>query len=291
MATKMKEETTQMLYALLGSLMFALAVNVLIVPLGLYNGGFMGVAQLIRTFIEYGLRLSIPKSLDISGIIYFIINVPLLYLGYKNLGRSFTIKTLITVAIQSALLVLIPIPKAPIVDDYLTACILGGIIAGTGVGITLRSRTSGGGQDIVGLILSKRSSGVSVGRINVLMNIFIYAICLFIFDINIVVYSLIYTTILSFAIDRVHIQNINVGVMIFTKKLGISKAILTQMGRGVTNWDGTGAYTNKTSYILYVMISKYEKPTLRKIVKSIDPDAFIIYSEGLTVDGNFEKRL
>ena len=61
---------------------------------------------------------------------------------------------------------------------------------------------------------------------NILMNIFVYAICLFLFNVEIVVYSLIYTTVLSLAIDRVHIQNINTSVMIFTKKLGISKAIM-----------------------------------------------------------------
>ena len=75
------------------------------------------------------------------------------------------------------------------------------------------------------------------------------------------------------------------------KKLGISKAIMEQMGRGVTNWDGEGAYTNKTSYILYVMISKYEVAQIKKIVRSIDPNAFMIFTEGCSVEGNFEKRL
>ena len=103
--------------------------------------------------------------------------------------------------------------------------------------------------------------------------------------------ALIYTTVLAMAIDRVHIQNINTSVMIFTKKTGISKAIMEQTGRGVTNWDGEGAYTNKTSYILFVMISKYEVNQIRQIVHSIDPNAFMIFTEGCSVDGNFEKRL
>lgn len=280
-----------MLYAFLGSFLFAIGVNVLIMPLGLYNGGFMGVSQLIRYFINTVMSVPLPSSLDITGIIYFLINVPLFVLGYKELGRDFTIKSLITVAVQSLFLSVVPIPKVPVIEDYLTACIMGGIVAGTGVGLVLRARTSGGGQDIIGLILSKKKANVSVGKINIIMNIMVYAVCLFLFDIEIVIYSLIYTTVLSLAIDRVHIQNINVSVMIFTKKLGISRAIIDRMGRGVTNWDGEGAYTQKTSYILYVMINKYEKPQLRKIVKEIDPDAFIIYTEGCAVDGNFEKRL
>ncbi len=102
---------------------------------------------------------------------------------------------------------------------------------------------------------------------------------------------MIYTTVLAMAIDRVHIQNINTSVMIFTKKMGISRAIIEQAGRGVTNWDGEGAYTNKTSYILFVMISKYEVGQIKQIVHSIDPNAFMIFTEGCDVDGNFEKRL
>ena len=110
-------------------------------------------------------------------------------------------------------------------------------------------------------------------------------------NIEIVVYSLIYATVFSLTVDKLHIQNINTSVMIFTKKTGISDAIMAQTGRGVTNWDGEGAYTHKTSYILFVMISKYEVNQIKHIVHSIDPNAFMIFTEGCSVDGNFEKRL
>ncbi len=286
-----KELLVPLVYSVGGSLLFALGVNLIIIPLGLYNGGFMGIAQLLRTFLVSFLHLPVPAGVDLSGMIYFIINLPLFYFGLKVLGKEFAVKTLLTVGIQSLLLVAVPIPSAPVIEDYLTACIIGGIIAGTGTGLVLRGRSSGGGQDIIGLCCSKKYPNVSVGRINILMNIFVYAICLFLFNVEIVVYSLIYTTVLSLAIDRVHIQNINTSVMIFTKKLGISKAIMEQTGRGVTNWDGEGAYTNKTSYILFVMISKYEVSQIKRIVHSIDPNAFMIFTEGCSVDGNFEKRL
>ena len=111
------------------------------------------------------------------------------------------------------------------------------------------------------------------------------------FNIEIVIYSLIYGVVYSIACDRVHIQNINMSVMKFTKKLGISQAIIEQMGRGVTNWDGAGAYTNQASYILFVVISKYEVSQLKRIVRGIDPNAFMIFTEGCSVSGNFEKRL
>lgn len=106
-----------------------------------------------------------------------------------------------------------------------------------------------------------------------------------------VIYSLIFATVYALIVDKVHIQNINTSVMIFTKKTGISQAIMEQTGRGVTNWDGEGAYTHQTSYILLVMISKYEVAQIKRIVHSIDPHAFMIFTEGCSVDGNFEKRL
>ena len=286
-----KELIIQAVYAVCGSLLFALGVNLIITPLGLYNGGFMGIAQLLRTMIVQVLHVPVPSGVDLSGVIYFIINIPLFYMGLKILGRQFAAKTLLTVAIQSIFLVVVPIPAVPIIDDYLTSCIIGGLVAGTRTGLVLRGRSSGGGQDIIGLCCTKKYPNFSVGRINIMMNIFVYAICLFMFNIEIVIYSLIYTTVLALALDRVHIQNINMSVMIFTKKEGISRAIIEQTGRGVTNWDGEGAYTNKSSYILFVIISKYEVGQIKQVVRSIDPDAFMIFTEGCSIEGNFEKRL
>jgi len=286
-----KEFIKQMTYAFFGCLLFALGANLVVMPLGLYNGGFMGTAQLIRTFLVSGVGITVPPTVDLAGIVYFIINVPLFYMGYKVMGRKFTITTFITVAMQSALLVIVPVPTEPIISDYLTACVIGGIIAGTGTGLILRGRTSSGGQDIVGVVMSKKYPNTSVGRVNILMNVMVYAICLFLFNIEVVVYSLIYTSVLAMAIDKVHIQNINTSVMIFTKKQGVAEAIMSQTGRGVTDWDGEGAYTKEESKILLVMINKYEVPQIKHIVKEIDPNAFMIFTEGCSVEGNFEKRL
>ena len=288
---KNKEWLIQSVYAVGGSLLFAAGVNLVITPLGLYNGGFMGFAQLLRTFVVSVLHVPVPASVDLSGVIYFILNIPLFYMGLRILGKEFAVKTLITVGIQSLWLSVIPIPAAPIIEDYLTACIIGGLIAGTGTGLVLRGRSSGGGQDILGIYFSKKFPGFSVGKVSIIINCFVYGICLLMFNIEIVIYSLIYGVVYSIACDRVHIQNINMSVMIFTKKLGISQAIIEQMGRGVTNWDGAGAYTNQASYILFVVISKYEVSQLKRIVRGIDPNAFMIFTEGCSVSGNFEKRL
>lgn len=274
----------------LGAVMFAFGLNVFITPLSLYNGGFMGIAQLIRTLIIRLIPFSFGQT-DIAGIIYLLLNVPLVYMAWSKMGKVFFTRSIITIMIQTVALTLLPIPSTPIIDDYLTACVIGGIIAGTGSGMVLRGGSSGGGQDILGIYFSKKFPGFSVGKIGIIINIFVYGICLMVFNVEIAIYSLIYGVIYSIACDRVHIQNINMSVMIFTKKLGISRAIIEQTGRGVTNWDGAGAYTNETSYILLVVISKYEVSQLKRIVRNIDPNAFMIFTEGCSVAGNFERRL
>ena len=281
----------QLAYSVGGNLLYCVGFNLLIVPMGFYSGGFMGMSQLAGLFLTEGLHLPIPPEANITGIIYFAINIPLMYLGYRVLGKEFAVKTLVMTGMMSAFLVAIPIPGTPYVEDYLTASIIGGIVCGLGSGLVLRGRSSAGGQDIIGLCCAKKLPGFSVGKVTIIINIFVYGVCMFLFDIEIVIYSLIYATVLSLAVDRVHIQNINTSVMIFTKKIGISKAIMEQTGRGVTTWDGEGAYTHMRSYILFVMISKYEVNQIKQIVHSIDPNAFVILTEGSTVIGNFEKRL
>ena len=281
-----KKQLTGLFYAVCGGSLFAAGVNLFITPLDLYNGGFMGIAQLIRTLLTSVFHLSFGQT-DIAGIVYFLINLPLLYLAWQKMGKGFFARTVFTVIVQTAALTLIPIPERSIIDDRLTSCIIGGLIAGFGSGLVLRGGSSGGGQDILGLYFRN----FSVGKMSNIINIFVYGVCLLMFDLEIVIYSLIYGVIYAMACDRIHIQNINMSVMIFTKKLGISKAIMEETGRGVTNWDGAGAYTNETSYILFVMISKYEVNQIRRIVQNIDPNAFMIFTEGCSVEGNFEKRL
>lgn len=276
--------------SLIGAALFAVGFNLLIVPLGLYSGGFLGIAQLINTLLADFAHIGFFSAHDVTGTLYFLMNIPLFIMAWKEMGRSYFGRTVVTVAAQTLFLTLCPIPEAPIFDDVLTSCLVGGIVAGAGTGLVLRASSSSGGLDIVGVYCAKHYPGFSVGKINLIINAMIYSICLVLFNVETAVYSLIYTVFLSAVIDKVHYQNINMSVMIFTKKEGISRAIIDTLGRGVTNWDGCGAYTNKKTYVLVTVISKYEVNRLKRIVHKIDPDAFMIFNEGMGVTGNFEKR-
>lgn len=190
--------------ALAGAVVYSLGINLFIVPVALYSGGIMGFSQILRTLLIQYLNLPL-QNFDIAGVIYYLINVPILLLSMKRIGRRFFIKTVMCVTTVTILLSVIPIPVQPILpDDTLACCVIGGIICGLGMGLALKSGGSLGGMDIVGMMLIKWRKDFRVGRVNLITNIILYSVCMFLFDIPTVIYSLIYASLSSFAIDKVH---------------------------------------------------------------------------------------
>ena len=279
--------------ALAGAVVYALGINLFIVPVSLYSGGIMGFAQVIRTvLVEY---LHAPfQNFDVAGVIYYLINAPILLLSMKRIGRRFFVKTVMCVTIVTVLLSVIPIPAQPILpDDTLACCVIGGIICGLGMGLALKCGGSLGGTDIVGMMLIKWRRDFRVGRVNMIVNVVLYGICLFLFNVPTVIYSLIYAFVSGFAIDKVHAQTINVEVRVITKKKDeeLEKEIFLELDRGVTKWEAVGAYTEEPVHVLYILASKYELSQLKNIVYKHDPHAFVVIDEGVSVVGNYKTRL
>lgn len=289
-----QKELMHTLGAIIGTLLYAIGMNLFVIPIGVYSSGIMGVCQLIRTFLNQFLHLPV-NNIDITGIIYYIINIPLFFILYKLMGRIFFIKTMICMVSMTIFLTIIPIPNTLLIpDDIITSCIIGGIICGAGTGLTLMMGSSAGGMDIVGIyFIKKGKQNFSIGKINLIVNLLIYGICFFIFDITIVIYSIIVATLYSISIDKVHSQNINVEVLIITKK-DLSKCkleIMEALGRGITNWNSKGAYTSEDSQVLFIILSKYEVNQVKRMVHKHDPNAFIVVKEGVMVDGNYLKKI
>ncbi len=285
-------ELRKILLAVFGTLVFSVGVNCFIVPIGLYNGGFVGIGQVVRTIlVEYG-HLDFG-SLDVAGLIYFACNVPLFVLAFRSLGRGFFVKTVICVVAQTIFLTAIQSPATPIIEEPLTACFIGGIIAGWGVGLTLKNGASGGGQDILGVYFTKKMKNFSVGKMGLIINFMVYAVCALLFDLSIVIYSVIYTAILSVVLDKTHSQNILTEVNIYTKSksLEIRQFILEQMGRGSTYWEAKGGFTDSNTSVICTVISKYEVTQLLRHIRRIDENAFVVVKEQIDVDGNFFKKL
>ncbi len=283
-------EGKKILLSLFGALLYAAGINLFVVPTGLYTGGVMGVSQVIRTVLSDMLHIDFG-SVDIAGIIYYIINLPIFIVAFTRIGRKFFAKTLLTVtAITVFMSVITP---AVIVEDAMAACVVGGIISGAGVGIMLRMGASGGGMDVVGVLLTRWKRDFSVGKVNLLVNAVLYGTCFFLFDVEVVVYSIIYAAVYAVAMDKMHTQNINVEVNVITKvdTAELEKEVFQELGRGITKWSATGAYTSEQSHILYITLSKYEMNSLRTIIHKYDPNAFMVVNEGVSVDGNYLKKL
>ena len=276
---------------LLGSLLMSVAINVFIVPQGLYAGGAYGLCQVIRTLLQ--TKLGVEASFDLAGVLYFFANIPLFLLAFRTLGRTFCLKAGICTVSNSVFLALIPSPAVPIIPDPLTSCMIGGILVGFAAGLVLTCGCSTGGLDILGLYLSKKNNKFTVGRFCISFNVCLYLLCFILFDATTAIYSAIYNVLSNLFLDRLHRQNVSVQLLIFTKSKdpALPKYIMEQLDRGVTYWQAKGAYTGDDVQVLCVCLSKYEIDTLEQVIRDIDPNAFFVMQEGVRVEGNFKRHL
>ena len=153
------------------------------------------------SFFVWGLGYIGHGQLMKALLVTFVQGFALYFLAFFGVSKEFFVKTLICVTFQSVCLTAIKIPLVPIIDDTLSACIIGGIVAGGGTGIALRAGASGGGQDILGVYFTRKLGNFSVGKMGLIINFIVYGICLFMFDISVVIYSVIYTVVLSMTLD------------------------------------------------------------------------------------------
>ena len=260
--------------AVVGMLIFSAGINLFIVPANLYNGGVLGISQVIRTVLVRYFHLA-SGTTDIAGIINMLLNIPLFVLAYVFVGKKFFFRTLVCVVSQTLFLSLIPIPAVPIVRD------------------SLQSGGSSGGLDIVGMIFTKRFKGFSVGKVSLSVNAVIYIVCAVLFGLPTAVYSIIYSAVSMLMTDRAHTQNINTEVVIFTKKkpLKIIDYIVNEYHRDATWWEAKGGYTEENTYMVIVVLSKYECAHLKRELKEVDEHAFVIVKDGMSVVGKYEKHL
>ena len=273
---------------LIGSLLFCYSVNVFIVPNNLYTGGVLGIAQLIRSVFIDVLKFNI--TYDFSGILYYLINVPLFFIAYKYISKTFVARTIFAETVQSLLLSIIP--NKPLLDDMIVNILVGGILGGAGIGIVLSSGGSTGGSDIIGLAIAKKHNDFSVGKLGIILNVVIYSITGLMYGVEIMIYSIIYCVFESITIDRMHDQNICSTAFIFCKKnpKKINEFIKKDLNRDFTYWDAKGGYDDSRTYIIYTALTKYELLRLERYMKTYDDHAFMVKSEGVGIKGEFEKK-
>ena len=257
------------------------------VPLGFYNGGTVGASQVIRTLAVDHLGLA--PGIDLAGPLNLLFNIPLMLLAFRSIGRRFLVRTLFCMAVQTAAISFLHVSH-PLITDPLTACLIGGILGGAGVGIILRAGGSTAGFDILGVWLAQRIP-LGVGLITNLLNSCIYIACALLFDLQTAIYSLIFAFVCALVTDKLHTQGVNCGVMIITESPRMHQRVMESVSRGVTFWEGTGGHSLKGKFVYYTVVNKFEEVVLRKAIEQEDPGAFVVVSEDLRVYGTFLRRL
>jgi uncharacterized membrane-anchored protein YitT (DUF2179 family) len=257
-----------------GSLLCACAINGILIPNRFLAGGVSGLSL----FIFY-LVPAVPV-----GVSNFLLNIPLFVVGWLFVGRRFFFYSLAGMVIFSAAL-LIPVAPFPIRDPLLTA-LTAGIISGIGSGVILKSLGSGGGLDILSVILFKRFS-IRIGTTVMGFNCALMAACLFRFNLDTVLYALIYLFVTSQLVNMV-VTGLNQrkAVMVMSPHWEeIAHEIMDTMQRGVTLVNGQGGYTGNELKILYSVITFQELSRFKELVRQHDPSAFVVVTETLEVMG------
>ena len=220
-----------------------------------------------------------------------VINIPFLYLGYKHIGKTFSISTIVAIGLLSLWTMYFE-PVDSVTEDFFLAVIFGGIVAGAGVGLIIRNSGSLDGTEIVAIILDKRST-FSVGEVVLFFNIFILGAAGFVFGWDKAMYSLVAYFIISKMIDVV-IKGLDesYAVMIVSDESDeIADALMSRLGRGVTFIKGMGAYTGDPKKVIYCVVTRLEVDKLKEIAIDKDETAFsTINPVHDIVGGRFKKK-
>lgn len=268
------------LVLIIGSLIYSAGLEIFLVPNNIIDGGIVGIS------IMASYLTGIP-----FGVYMLVLNLPFLYLGYKQIGKTFAISTIISIIALSIFSEFLePVPR--ITEDYFLAAIFGGIIAGAGVGLVIRQGGSLDGTEITAIILDRKTS-FSVGEVVMFFNLFILGAAGFVFGWDKAMYSLVAYFIISKMIDVV-LKGLDesYAVMIVSDEYEeIADALMHRLGRGVTYLHGQGAYTGDDKQVLYCVVTRLEVVKLKEIALEKDETAFVtINPVHDIVGGRFKKK-
>lgn len=277
------------IWIILGCIITAAGIDVFLVPYKIAAGGVTGIA----TVIYYLINEALPV-----GTIMLILNVPLFIFGFKYIGGKFIVRTLFSTAFLSlAIDILEPFTRnitdyfameGVLSPDYMLYSIFGGFLMGLGLGMVLRSGATTGGTDLAAKIVHHFVPAISVGKILLIIDaaVVVFAAAAF-KSFRLGLYSIITVYISSKFIDVI-LEGFNfakAAYVISDYSDRIAEGILKDLDRGVTALEGTGMYTKKDKQVLYCIIQSRQIPALKALVKSIDPDAFLILTDVTEVLG------
>ncbi len=272
----LKEISWNLFLLCAGSVVTAAGINGILIPHRFVSGGVTGLALLLHYLVP---TISV-------ALIYAAANIPLFLAGWFFISRRFFLYSIVGTIIFSSAIAWVDLGVIP-VKDPLLAAILAGLILGTGSGIILKSLGSAGGTDILSVILLQRFS-IRLGTTRLAFNILVLAAAALLFSLEDALYTLIYLYV-SAQIMNLVVTGLSQRKAVFIispQWERISPRILSEIHRGVTILRGQGAYSQKEQKILYTVVTFREVATLKQIVRSEDPAAFVVVSDTTEVMGH-----
>uniref|UniRef100_A0A832A0U0 YitT family protein n=1 Tax=Desulfacinum infernum TaxID=35837 RepID=A0A832A0U0_9BACT len=259
----------------LGSLVYVLGMNAVLIPQKLLSGGVVGVAVILHYLYP---------SVDV-GHFYLVSNIPLMLLGWFSVSRRFMGYTLFGMVFFSLAASWVKVPSVT-VSDPLLAAVLAGVWCGVGGGIMLRSLGSAGGLDILAVYLNTRW-GIRVGVTYMAANAVVLGVGGYFFGLEKALFSIVYVYASGRVVDAVMVgfNRRKMVLIISSKAQETADFILYGIRRGVTFLKGTGGYSGEDRDVILTVTTLTELPKLKEAIFRIDPHAFVIINDTLEVLG------
>ncbi len=259
----------------IGSIIYAIGINGVIVPHGFLTGGVLGISLLAHYF---------TPVLGV-GFIYFCLNIPLMILGWFTISRRFMFYSLFGMVFLSWAATMIH-PHIPAIQDPMLAALLAGCICGAGAGLILRSYGSVGGLDILAVFMNKKF-GFQIGAILFASNALILASGAYLHDIETALYSIVYMFTSGKVVNAILTGfNRRKSIMIVSDHADeIAQRILASEGRGVTFLKGEGAFSHHDKKVIFTITTLMELPKMKQLILDEDPEAFFVVNDTLEVLG------
>lgn len=268
---------------LLGGVLMAININTFVTAANLFPGGFAGVTLLIQNSARAFFGVSLPYSL-----IVYAFNVVPVIIGFKFIGKRFTIFSVVMIFVSGLLTDVLP--KWNLTDDVLLCSVFGGILNAISVSCCLFGESSSGGTDFIAIFISERT-GKSAWNIIFVFNCIILAVAGVLFGWDKALYSIIFQFTSTQALNFFYKKYAKTTLLIVTDHPDEIYALIRALtNHAATVFEGKGEYSGKTHQLLYTVVSSDESGKLEKKIRTVDPNAFINVLQSKEIVGRFFKR-
>jgi len=279
--SKMKpaEVVGRVFFIMLGAVLVAFALETFLINNSIIDGGITGIS----------IMLSYLTNVRV-GVFLFLLNVPFLLIGYKQIGKTFALSTLLGVATLSITTSLLH-EWSPFTYDTFLAAVFGGIMLGVGTGIVIRAGGSLDGTEIIAILVNRKTP-FSVGETVMFFNFFILGSAGFVYSLDRALFSMVAYYIAFKSIDLI-IEGLNESKSVWIISdhyRDIGDTIVARLGRGVTYLQGEGGYSGDMKRVIFVVINRLEEAKLKSIVGEVDPGAFLAVGNIHDVKGGRFKK-